>query len=171
MRRPVLLLLLLLSTALPAMAQLRSVELKFEGVNCAPCLESLPARIQRMRGVESASVDPAKGLLTVKLAASNRVRLEQIRDTVEQDGTKAIQATVSVAGQLSEESPNSGKWRLQLPGNAGAFLISFDGAPPSAQYSGKAGPAAVTGAIGTLRPEPAGSPLTIVPALIEALEQ
>lgn len=168
---PLLLLPAALLTASPALAQLRSVELKFEGVNCAPCVESLPARIQRMRGVESASVDAAKGLLTIKFAPQNRVRLEQIRDTVQQDGTKAARALITAAGTLAEDSPGSGKWQLKLPNNAGSYLISLDGAPPSAQYSGKPGRATVSGVVNTLNPEPAGSPLTLVPSSIEPVEE
>ena len=67
-------------------AQFRTVEMTFQGVGCASCLESLPSRVQRLRGVESATVDAKAGVLTVKLAEQNRVRVEQIRDFVEQDG-------------------------------------------------------------------------------------
>lgn len=161
---------LLAALAASAFAQLRSVELRFEGVNCAPCLESLPARIQRMRGVESARVDAEKGLLTIKLAEANRIRLEQIRDTVEQDGTKARAATVALAGELAEAAPGSGRWLLKLPNGAGTFTLSFDGATPSAQYGAKAGRAIVTGTIAPLKPDPPGSPLTIVPSSIEPVD-
>jgi copper chaperone CopZ len=139
-------------------AQLRSVDLSFEGIECASCVESLPARIQRLRGVESAKVDAAKQILAVRLAAENRVRLEQIRDAVEQDGTKTRQATVTIQGTLVEEG---NRWFLKVP-NGSSFEISLDGALPSAQYSLKAGRATVSGVIKNLRV------LSITPTSIES---
>jgi copper chaperone CopZ len=139
-------------------AQLRSVDLSFEGIECASCVESLPARIQRLRGVESAKVDAANQILAVRLAAENRVRLEQIRDAVEQDGTKTRQATVTIQGTLVEEG---NRWLLRVP-NGSSFEISLDGALPSAQYSLKAGRATVSGVIKNLRV------LSITPTSIES---
>jgi copper chaperone CopZ len=139
-------------------AQLRSVDLSFEGIECASCVESLPARIQRLRGVESAKVDAAKQILAVRLAAENRVRIEQIRDAVEQDGTKTREATVTIQGTLVEDG---NRWLLKVP-NGSSFEISLDGAPPSAQYSLKAGRATVTGVIKNLRV------LSITPTSIES---
>jgi copper chaperone CopZ len=166
MRPPLLSLLpILLLTATPLAAQLRSAGLTFEGIDCASCLESLPARILRMRGVESAKVDVTKGILTVKLAAGNRVRLEQLRDAIEQDGTKARQAAVIVKGTLAEEGP---RWLCKLP-NGAQFEISLDDAPPSAQYSLKPGPAIVTGTVKILRPE--SGPMAISPSSIEPVEE
>lgn len=153
-------------------AQLRSAELTFEGVNCAPCLESLPSRIQRLRGVESATVDAAKGVLTVKFAAANRVRLEQIRDTIEQDGTKVRRAVIAAAGGIREEPAASGKWILELPAPGLArFAISFDGAPPSAQYSPKPGQHVVlAGRIAEFPPASSGALLTVIPTSIDPAE-
>ena len=154
--------LLLLAVAPAASAQLRTLELAFTGIECASCLESLPARIQRLRGVENAKVDAAKQILSVRFAAANRIRIEQIRDAVEQDGTKTRQATVSLAGTLAE---NAGGWTLQLPNNGSRFDLSLDGAAPSVQYALKAGPALVSGVIANLRPS--SGVLAISPSAIE----
>ena len=131
-------------------AQLRSLEMAFSGIECASCVESMPARIQRMRGVESAKVDAAKQILSVKLAAGNRVRVEQIRDAIEQDGTKAREAAVTIQGVLSEES---GRWLLKTPSGSQFEVSLHGGGAPSLQYSLKAGRASVSGAIRNLRPE------------------
>jgi len=108
----------LLATIWPAMAQFQSIEVKFEGIGCPSCIESLPGRIQRMRGVESAKVDAGKGVLVVTFAKENRVRIEQIRDAIEQDGTKARSATVSAKGAVAKEGSEwvfrvtNGRFRL-----------------------------------------------------------
>ncbi len=103
---------------LPLCGQLRSIEMSFEGIGCASCLESLPGRLGRIRGIESATVDTKAGLLRVKLAEQNRVRVEQIRDMVEQDGTRATSAAVSIAGELKRED---GSWVLRPP--AGSYVV------------------------------------------------
>ncbi len=110
--------------AWPLCAQFRTIDISFEGVGCASCIESLPARMQRIRGVESATatVDGRTGILQLKLAAQNRIRLEQVRDAVEQDGTKVKKATVSVAGTLTFEA---GKWLLS-PGGSATYEIAAE---------------------------------------------
>lgn len=158
--------LLFILFAAPLAAQLRSADLTFEGVNCASCVESLPARIQRMRGVESAKVDAAKGILSVKLAAENRIRLEQIRDAIEQDGTKARQATISARGALVEQA---GRWLFKLPHGGSQFEVTLDAGAPSAQYSLKAGTAMISGTVKNLRPE--SGPMAISPSSIESVDE
>lgn len=100
--------------AMSASAQLRSVEMTFTGAGCEPCLQSLPNRAQRLRGVESATVDAARGMLSMRLAAANRVRLEQVRDLIQQDGTKAVAAKVEVSGTL-EKPESASEWVLRVP--------------------------------------------------------
>ena len=128
--------------AAPAMAQFRSMEIAFQGVGCASCIESLPSRVQRIRGVESASVDARQGILKLTLAAENRVRIEQVRDMIEQDGTRADRAVVRVQGALSQRE---GKWILQPRGVAASYEVKGR-LPPSGSY-------VVTGDIAKLRPE------------------
>ena len=111
---------LFLLAALPSLAQFRSIKITFEGIGCASCMESLPARMQRLRGVESATVDAQHGILTIRLAEQNRVRLEQVRDMIEQDGTKAKSAAVTVKGELSQ---TDGKWVLQPPSLPSAYEV------------------------------------------------
>ncbi len=135
-----------------AFAQLRHVEIEFTGVNCAPCLESLPARIQRMRGVEKAEVVADKGLLKVTFAQENRIRLEQLRDAIEQDGTKATRARLRAGGTL-EETP-AGQWQLKLPNGSLFTIRREDAGVPAAQYALKPGPATITGNIANLRASP-----------------
>lgn len=124
-----------------ASAQFTLIELKFEGVGCAPCIESMPERMKRMRGVESASVDLAKGILSVKLARQNRVRVEQIRDAIEQDGTKARSAAVAIRGAAAKSGDG---WTLSAPGLSAHYKL--EGADL------RAGECAIAGEISAMRP-------------------
>lgn len=114
-----------------AAAQFRVVEITFEGVGCASCVESLPSRVQRLRGVESATVDANAGVLTVRLAEQNRVRIEQIRDFVEQDGTKATRAVVDVNGEVIDENGRKvlrvGSATYELEGSAASGRQAIHG--------------------------------------------
>jgi copper chaperone CopZ len=140
---PIRLLLLAVLLTAPALAQFQSIEITFDGIGCKPCIDSLPERLRRIRGVESATVDPDRGLLSVRLADQNRVRLEQIRDFIEQDGTKARRATVRVAGELK---PADARLVLQPPNLPAAYIIEAGNAAAR-------GPAIVTGTASDLRPE------------------
>jgi hypothetical protein len=137
--------LLILAATLPCLAQFRSIEITFTGIGCVSCIESLPARVQRMRGVESAAVDAQHGVLKIQLAAQNRVRLEQVRDAIEQDGTKTKTAAVRVQGALSQKE---GKWVLDLAAVSASYEVG-GGPPPSAV----AGTYFVVGDVAQLRPE------------------
>ena len=114
-------LLLLILTLLPCLAQFRTIEIAFEGIGCAPCIESLPSRMQRIRGVESATVDANHGILKLQLAEQNRIRLEQVRDAIEQDGTKATTAQVAAIGTLARQAS---AWTLNLKGGAISYEIT-----------------------------------------------
>jgi len=98
--------------AVASFAQAHRIEMTFTGVGCEPCIQSMPSRAQRIRGVEAATVDAAKGILKVTLAAQNRVRIEQIRDLIQQDGTKAAFAVIEVSGALEQ---SDGAWALRVP--------------------------------------------------------
>ena len=133
---------LFLLATLPALAQFRSIEITFEGIGCASCMESLPSRIGRLRGVESTKVDVQHSTVKIQLAEQNRVRLEQVRDMIEQDGTKAKSAVVTVKGDLSRAE---GKWVLQPPALPAAYEV--EAASPAA------GTFKVTGEVGAMKPE------------------
>ena len=133
---------MLILLAAPCLAQFRSMEITFEGIGCASCMESLPARVQRLRGVESATVDAQRGVLKVQLAEQNRVRLEQVRDMIEQDGTKVKTASISVKGDLARVD---GKWVLQPPSLPTSYEVEA--------ASASAGTFLVSGEVVKLRPE------------------
>ena len=113
-------LLLTILSALPCAAQFLSIDVGFQGIGCVSCIESLPDRVKRLRGVESATVDAEHAILKLQLSSPNRVRLEQVRDMIEQDGTKVRKAAVRVKGELARRD---GKWMLQPEGASVAYAV------------------------------------------------
>lgn len=112
--------LLFALAAPPAAAQFRYIKIWFAGTGCESCTQSMPDRARRLRGVESAKVDAREGTLEIELAASNRVRLEQVRDLIQQDGTKATRAAIRASGEVSQEE---GRWILKLTGVASTYEL------------------------------------------------
>ena len=140
-------LLLSVLSAINCFGQFQLIEMAFDGVGCSSCIESMSARIGRMRGVDSAAVDARQGVVKVQLAAENRVRLEQVRDFIEQDGTKATRATVRVKGELSQRD---GKWLLQPSGLSTHYEVD-----PGA-VTLQTGSCVLNGDIAKLRPDSGG---------------
>jgi len=81
-------------------------------------------------------------VLKVQLAGQNRVRLEQVRDMIEQDGTKVKAAIITVQGELTQVD---GKWVLQPPSLPASYEV--EAASPAA------GKCKVAGEVVKLRPE------------------
>ncbi|MCL4797453.1 MAG: hypothetical protein KJZ84_23015 [Bryobacteraceae bacterium] len=104
----------LLALALPAAAQLREVTIEIQPTECVSCTESLPARMQRVRGVAHANMREAPARVVIELEADNRVRLTRLLDVVRQDGTGITAVAVHAAGEVFDE----GGWRFRiLPGD------------------------------------------------------
>lgn len=80
--------------------------------------------MRRLRGIETAKVDAKEGTLELHLAEQNRVRLEQIRDMIQQDGTRLKRAEVRVSGMLSKKD---GQWLLQPTGGSSIYEIEGAG--------------------------------------------
>ena len=126
------LVLLLLLAAASAPAQFRSFDIAFEDTGCVPCTESLQGRLERVRGVESATIDLEKGLIRLELAEGNRVRLGPLRARITQDGTRIERMAFTAEGQVERRD---GKTFLALP--AGAFEIEGETAVGPAELSGE----------------------------------
>jgi mercuric ion binding protein len=108
--------------AVPLMAEFRQVEIKVSGLECVSCAESLPKTIERMRGVESATMDPKAGVVLVKLKAGNKLPLEDLRDKLKQAGYTPGDAKVSVVGTMVLEE---GKWRFRPAGVNHVYLAEL----------------------------------------------
>jgi hypothetical protein len=81
----------------------------------------MPERMRRLRGVEEAQVNPREETLEVHLKEPNRIRLEQIRDLIEQDGTRITRAVVQIRGDLFKAD---GGWMLRPAGVSSAYEIT-----------------------------------------------
>ena len=95
--------ILLLAAALSASAEFRRVELDFEGTGCASCVESLPDRLGRVRGVENVAVDLERNRISVHLASGNKTRLAPLISRITQDGTKILRVEVVVLGAIARQ--------------------------------------------------------------------
>lgn len=95
--------ILLLAAALSASAEFRRVEVDFEGTGCVSCVESLPGRLERVRGVESVEVDLARNRVTIRLEAGNKVRLAPLFSRITQDGTKIRRVETVGRGTIARQ--------------------------------------------------------------------
>ena len=82
-------------------AEFVRIDVAFEDIGCASCLESLQGRLERVRGVERVEIDAPNGLATVFLSEGNRVRLAPLLARVTQDGTKTLRTHVEVRGTVA----------------------------------------------------------------------
>ena len=105
---------LFLGLALSARAELLSVDLAVEGMDCVSCISGLETKLKRMRGVESVRVDASNNLVALKLGPGNTVRLDRIRDDIKGVGFTPKQARILAVGKISNES--------------GALRFTMDGA-------------------------------------------
>ena len=94
--------LLSLICILPATAQLRTIEIRVSGLDCASCAESVDRKLGRMRGVESAAFDAAKNVAVLKLKPDNTVTLTAIRDALKSMGYTPEEADVTAQGELRD---------------------------------------------------------------------
>jgi hypothetical protein len=91
---------LALALAAPVSAEFLELEMRFQDAGCEPCIESLEGRLERVRGVETATVDAEKGEIRLVLSETNRVRLGPLRGRVTQDGTKILETQAVARGAL-----------------------------------------------------------------------
>jgi cation transport ATPase len=95
-------LLLLALSAVCTFAQIRSVEIRVSGLDCASCAESVDRKLGRMRGVESARFDSARNVAALKLKDDNTVTMAAIRDALKSMGYTPEEANIVVHGDLRD---------------------------------------------------------------------
>jgi hypothetical protein len=105
-------------------AQFLEFQIQFDDGGCVSGAESLEDRMQRVRGVEMVTLDLAEGLIRLRLAADNRVRLVPLMSRVEQGGAKALTTTLTVKGQLITDG---GARKLELLGSAAGQTYTLVG--------------------------------------------
>jgi len=86
-----------------ARAQLQEVRVEFDDGGCVTCAESIETRLGRVRGVEETELDLEKGVVRLRLAEDNRVRLLPLVSRVGQGGAKVLQVCLSVRGAVEKD--------------------------------------------------------------------
>ncbi|HBY61350.1 MAG TPA: hypothetical protein DEH78_16130 [Solibacterales bacterium] len=86
-----------LVAVVPCAAEFLSIEQKFGGIDCATCGAGVERALQRLRGVEA--VELGEGVVRLKLASGNTIRLERVHDTLKGAGYTPGEARVEVRGK------------------------------------------------------------------------
>jgi copper chaperone CopZ len=123
-----------------ALAEFRHVSMDFSGEECSSCSASMTKSLQRLRGVTSVSVDVRKAVITIELAAGNRVPLSEIRDSIKRVGFTPGEARVLVRGTIAGEKeqrilkPHGLEQAMQLAGavSSGDGEVELEGTIPPA---------------------------------------
>lgn len=127
--------ILLLLGALAAPAQFLEFRVRFDDGGCLSCAESLESRLQRVRGVETVTLDIERGIVELKLAADNGVRLAPLMSRIEQGAAKALETRLVAKGVLVDDG---GTRKLELQGGAAGQVYMLEG-----ETAGQAGPAVI----------------------------
>lgn len=131
---------------LPAASQAQLLEIKQTvfGMDCAPCAYGLENRIQKLDGVQSASVSLNEGMLTATLHKDNNLKLKTIRKAVEESGFKAKEAEVSAAGTLDRNE--QGRYVLET-GSGQRILLETENESLLRKFSGTRQTVVVSGRV------------------------
>ena len=115
---------LLLLCAIAAPAQFLEFRIRFDDGGCLSCAESLKDRLQRVRGVQTVTLDLQQGFIELKLAADNRVRLAPLMSRIEQGAARALETKLVAKGVVKTED---GERKLELQGEAAGQVYSLEG--------------------------------------------
>jgi copper chaperone CopZ len=115
---------LLLLGALAAPAQFLEFRVRFDDGGCLSCVESLEDRLRRVRGVERVTLDVELGIVELKLAADNAVRLAPLLSRIEQGAAKALETTLVAKGELIDVA---GVRQIELQGQAAGQIYLLEG--------------------------------------------
>jgi copper chaperone CopZ len=125
----------LFTVLLPAasLAELRTVEIRVSGLDCASCAESVDRRLGRIRGVDSAKFDPSKSTASLKLKPENTVTLDAIRDALKSMGYTPEEASIVVNGEVSGGilSMKHQKNAFQVEGASDSGSLTIEGSVAS----------------------------------------
>ena len=116
--------ILLLLGAMAALAQFLEFRIRFDDGGCLSCAESLERRLQRVRGVETVKLDLEQGIVELKLAADNGVRLAPLMSRIEQGAAKALETRLVAKGMVVDAG---GARRLDLQGEAAGQVYLLEG--------------------------------------------
>jgi hypothetical protein len=119
--------ILMLACMSLAHAEFLRVEVTFQATDCISCTESLAGRLERVRGVESVTLDLDRSLVTMKLEAANKVRLTPLLSRITQDGTNISRTEVVVIGTIVRQEQ---EYRFQPAGLREVYRVNLLEADP-----------------------------------------
>jgi hypothetical protein len=115
---------LFLLGAIAAPAQFLEFRIRFDDGGCVTCAESLKGRLERVRGVETVTLNLQQGIVELKLAADNGVRLAPLMSRIEQGAAKALKTTLVAKGMLIDAA---GAKKIELQGEAAGQVYLLEG--------------------------------------------
>jgi hypothetical protein len=121
-RSIILLLTMLVFAVASARAEFLRVEVAFQGTDCISCTESLQGRLERVRGVETVTLDLDRSVVTMQLEAANKVRLAPLLSRITQDGTKISRTEVVVRGTITRQDEG---YRFQPAGLREVYRLAL----------------------------------------------
>ncbi len=116
---------LLISAAGALSAQFLEFQIRFDAGGCVSCAESLKGRMQRVRGIETVTLDLERGMIRLELAADNRVRLVPLMSRIEQGGARALETKLKAKGVVVEDGSGQ-KLELQGAATGQTYILGGD---------------------------------------------
>lgn len=120
---------MLFAWASSAQAQIQEVRVEFDDGGCVTCAESIATRLGRVRGVEETELDLEKGVVRLRLAEDNRVRLLPLVSRIGQGGAKVLKVCLSARGVVEEDESGT---KFRTGGVGELFRLAGDLPPAGA---------------------------------------
>jgi copper chaperone CopZ len=83
-----------------AAAELRRVEFKLEGMDCAYCNGAMGTAVGKVDGVESLELSPGRGVAIIRLKPENTVTLKELRRVIKSVGYEPRAADITATGRI-----------------------------------------------------------------------
>jgi copper chaperone CopZ len=114
--------MLVFAAAATARGEFLRVEVAFQGTDCLSCTESLQGRLERVRGVETVTLDLDRSVVTMQFETANKVRLVPLLSRITQDGTKISRTEVVVRGTITRQDEG---YRFQPAGLREVYRLAL----------------------------------------------
>ena len=113
---------------IPASADLRRVEMKILGMDCATCAYSVHRTLQKLDGVRSVDLSLERAMADIRLKPGNSVTLAQLARIVRINGFNPKEATVMTLGEVRLIG---GQITLDVTGTSAALPVVPDSKRPA----------------------------------------
>lgn len=104
------------------------------GMDCAPCAWGIQKGLEKLPGVQHATVSLNDGQAAIQLAPDNTITLAEIQTVIRHGGFTPKQAKVQVSGKLAEQG---GQFQLLVNGKPEYELVFAGTKPPADLVAGR----------------------------------